>query len=275
MLRTVGLLRPGADNLTPYALKLYAQHGERTTPTPTRRRRSSGGSRRAFTDRFGNPDFPNPFNPHVHQVRFLGVWDTVKTDRLAQPEGAVRAGPLAVHPPDHQRRASPGTRWRSTSGAGPYPVYRFDPTAGGGVRRAGTSSSGSPACTATSAASTRRPPALRHRLRVDGRRGRRGRARGRRRRRSSGWPASRSVTPAPPERLDGHGPRQRRRSGACSAAGSHARCCPATWCTRACTPRSRRSSYRPRHARGLTRADSRLSRTASPRPTYPPHMGDR
>src|SRR5205085_6237393 len=28
MLRTVGLLRPGADNLTPYALKLYAQHGK-------------------------------------------------------------------------------------------------------------------------------------------------------------------------------------------------------------------------------------------------------
>ena len=27
MLRTVGLLRPGAENLVPYALKLYAQHG--------------------------------------------------------------------------------------------------------------------------------------------------------------------------------------------------------------------------------------------------------
>ena len=34
---------------------------------------------RDFTDRFGNPDFPNPFDPHRQQVHFLGVWDTVKT----------------------------------------------------------------------------------------------------------------------------------------------------------------------------------------------------
>ena len=33
MLRTVGLLRPDADNLTPYALKLYAQHGS-DAPSP-------------------------------------------------------------------------------------------------------------------------------------------------------------------------------------------------------------------------------------------------
>ena len=77
MLRTVGLLRPGVDNLTPYALKLYAQHGPEN-PTPEQETEFFR-PRRLFNERFGNPDFPNPFNPHVHQVRFLGVWDTVKT----------------------------------------------------------------------------------------------------------------------------------------------------------------------------------------------------
>ena len=42
MLRTVGLLRPGADNLTPYALKLYAQHGPDERRRRSRRRSSSG-----------------------------------------------------------------------------------------------------------------------------------------------------------------------------------------------------------------------------------------
>ena len=34
--------------------------------------------RNDFRERFGNPDFPNPFDPHRKQVHFLGVWDTVK-----------------------------------------------------------------------------------------------------------------------------------------------------------------------------------------------------
>ena len=74
MLRTVGLLRPGADNLIPYVLKLYAQHGKKH---PTKADEASfWGVRDEFNTRFGNPDFPNRFAP---QVTFLGLWDTVKS----------------------------------------------------------------------------------------------------------------------------------------------------------------------------------------------------
>jgi uncharacterized protein (DUF2235 family) len=78
MLRTVGLLRPGAENLVPYALKLYAQSG--APPGASKEvERDFWRVRSDFTDRFGNPDFPNAFDPHRQQVHFLGVWDTVKS----------------------------------------------------------------------------------------------------------------------------------------------------------------------------------------------------
>ncbi|WP_051766418.1 DUF2235 domain-containing protein [Saccharothrix syringae] len=74
MIRTVGLLRPGADNLVPYALKLYTRGGNR---------KRTEEQERAFWDlctrfeaRFGNPDFPPRLG---RQVEFLGVWDTVKS----------------------------------------------------------------------------------------------------------------------------------------------------------------------------------------------------
>ena len=126
MLRTVGLLRPGADNLTPYALKLYAQHGPEN-PTPEQETEFFR-PRRLFNDRFGNPDFPNPFNPHVHQVRFLGVWDTVKTigwlNLKAQFEQARWPSTRRILNVELARHAMALDEKRR-----PYPVYRFDPQA--------------------------------------------------------------------------------------------------------------------------------------------------
>jgi uncharacterized protein (DUF2235 family) len=74
MLRTVGLLRPGADNLVPYAMKLYAKGGRRGQTEAAER--AFWRLRSEFTGKFGNPEFPSRFEP---QVEFLGVWDTVKS----------------------------------------------------------------------------------------------------------------------------------------------------------------------------------------------------
>ena len=74
MLRTVGLLRPGADNLVPYAMKLYAKGGRRGQTEAAER--AFWRLRSEFTDKFGTPEFPSRFEP---QVEFLGVWDTVKS----------------------------------------------------------------------------------------------------------------------------------------------------------------------------------------------------
>lgn len=73
MLRAVGLLRPGADNLVPYALELYAQHGN-DHPTKEDDKEFFGRYSR-FNETFGNPDF----NPFAKKVYYLGIWDTVKS----------------------------------------------------------------------------------------------------------------------------------------------------------------------------------------------------
>ena len=84
MLRTVGLLHPDADNMVPYALKLYAKSGKMPDPgrQPDAKAKQAEKQfwtlRNDFRERFGNPDFPNPFDRHRKQVQFLGVWDTVK-----------------------------------------------------------------------------------------------------------------------------------------------------------------------------------------------------
>ncbi len=121
MLRTVGLLRPGADNLIPYALKLYALHGEEA--------RTKGEDQKfwkvrgEFSREFGNPEFPDRFAP---QIRFLGLWDTVKSvgwlNARARFEQArwpftrripnVQEARLALAIDEHRR---------------PYGEYRFDP----------------------------------------------------------------------------------------------------------------------------------------------------
>jgi uncharacterized protein (DUF2235 family) len=85
MLRTVGLLHADADNLLPYALKLYAKSGG-TVPDPAvepdentkKREKQFWKLRNDFRVRFGNPAFPNPFDTSRKQVQFLGLWDTVK-----------------------------------------------------------------------------------------------------------------------------------------------------------------------------------------------------
>lgn len=84
MLRTVGLLHADADNLAPYAIKLYAKSGKMPDPAQLpdanakRVEKEFWKLRNDFRERFGNPDFPNPFDPRRKQVHFLGVWDTVK-----------------------------------------------------------------------------------------------------------------------------------------------------------------------------------------------------
>lgn len=134
MLRTVGLLHADADNLTPYAIKLYAKSGKMPDPAQLpdanakRIEKDFWKLRNDFRERFGNPDFPNPFDPRRKQVDFLGVWDTVKfvgwlnlkaqievarwpfTANLANVATARHA--LAI---DERRR--------------PYSDYRFNPTA--------------------------------------------------------------------------------------------------------------------------------------------------
>jgi uncharacterized protein (DUF2235 family) len=123
MLRTVGLLRPGAANLTPYAIKLYTKRGpDDATPE---QRTEYFRPRRLFTDRFGNPDFPSPFNPHLHQVKFLSVWDTVKTigalnlkARFEQAQWPSTRRILNVELARHAMALDEKRR--------PYPVYRFD-----------------------------------------------------------------------------------------------------------------------------------------------------
>jgi uncharacterized protein (DUF2235 family) len=90
MLRTVGLLRPGADNLVPYAIKLYTHTGklvrgvdlDSLSEAERERFRAQNKEfwqlRDSFARRFGNPAFPSPFAT-TRQVHFLGVWDTVKS----------------------------------------------------------------------------------------------------------------------------------------------------------------------------------------------------
>lgn len=79
VLRSVGLLRPGADNLVPYALKLALAHGAEKPSAPASARdaadRAFWSTRSSFDDGFGTPDFERFARP----VAFLGVWDTVKS----------------------------------------------------------------------------------------------------------------------------------------------------------------------------------------------------
>ncbi|OCB55644.1 hypothetical protein A5722_16990 [Mycobacterium vulneris] len=81
MLRKVGLVRPGLDNLAPYAFKLYEKNpgkpGKRGDAAASRREKRYWMLHDEFLRQFGNPDFPLP-NSAQRQVRFLGVWDTVQ-----------------------------------------------------------------------------------------------------------------------------------------------------------------------------------------------------
>ena len=124
MLHTVGLLRPGTANLTPYAVKLYTREGPRAPAGPAEREFWHAPDE--FVRVFGNPDFPSIFDTETPQVHFLGVWDTVKSvgwlnlkarfeqarwpyTRKIDNVGVARHA-MAI---DEKRR--------------PYGLYRFDP----------------------------------------------------------------------------------------------------------------------------------------------------
>ncbi|HEX5860028.1 MAG TPA: DUF2235 domain-containing protein [Microbacterium sp.] len=152
MLRTVGLLRPGAGNLIPYALKLYARATGADSPRadvppelregkPAAQPRGAAGKdvdgfwemRNSFTARFGNPEFPRAFDRRHPQVHFLGVWDTVKSvgwlnwkARIEQARWPFTARITNVGIARHAM-AIDETRFT-------FPVYRFD---GDAVRASG------------------------------------------------------------------------------------------------------------------------------------------
>ncbi|WP_445166391.1 DUF2235 domain-containing protein [Mycolicibacterium sp. Dal123E01] len=128
MLHTVGLLRPGTENLTPYAVKLYAQAGPgaESGPDAKNAEKKFWKVRDEFIRVFGNPDFPSTFDTKVPQVHFLGVWDTVKSVGWLNLKGKFETARwpftrkidnvgLARHAMalDEKRR--------------PYGIYRFDP----------------------------------------------------------------------------------------------------------------------------------------------------
>jgi uncharacterized protein (DUF2235 family) len=120
MLRTVGLLSPGAGNLVPYALKLYARNTARRTSEEDDK--LYWETRGEFGRKFGNPDFQR----FARNITFLGLWDTVKfvgwLNAKARFEQAhwpftrnvanVRSARLAIAIDENRR---------------PYGAYRFDP----------------------------------------------------------------------------------------------------------------------------------------------------
>lgn len=74
MLRTLGLLRDGTENLVPYAVKLYTRSGKHA-PGDEENEHDFWDTRDKFNRRFGNPHF----NPFARRIDYLGIWDTVKT----------------------------------------------------------------------------------------------------------------------------------------------------------------------------------------------------
>lgn len=119
MLRTVGLLRPGADPLIPYALKLYAQGGHHGQDAE--KEKQYWELRAEFNRKFGNPAFPYRF---ARQVAFLGAWDTVKTvgwlNLKAQFEQARWPFTRKLTNVERGRHAIAVDERRR-----PYPEYRF------------------------------------------------------------------------------------------------------------------------------------------------------
>ena len=183
MLRTVGLLSPGAENLVPYAIKLYARN------TSRERQRGRGqevlGHARRVRSQVRQPGV-RAVRPEHHLPRSVGHGEV---RGLAQRPCEVRAGPLAVHPQRQERRGR-ATRHRDRREPAPVPVVPVRPAAGrrasrrpeGGLVRGRAQRRRWP---------VRRPPALRHRARLDGRRGGRRGTQDRREAGTSTWSAYR------------------------------------------------------------------------------------
>lgn len=127
MLHTVGLLRPGTENLTPYAVKLYTQAGPGAEAGSAAKdaEQKFWDVRDEFIRVFGNPDFPSMFDGEP-QVHFLGVWDTVKSVGWLNLKARfeVARWPFTrkidnVHIARHAMSIDEKRR--------PFGVYRFDP----------------------------------------------------------------------------------------------------------------------------------------------------
>jgi uncharacterized protein (DUF2235 family) len=73
MLRHVGLLREGAENLVPYAMKLYAKSRKQGTDAKDEKKFFEDAD--SFDESFCNP----AFNRYARNVKFLGLFDTVKS----------------------------------------------------------------------------------------------------------------------------------------------------------------------------------------------------
>ncbi len=130
MLRTVGLLHANAENLVPYALKLYAKSGMTVDPGRLPDDKSKQAEkefwklRSDFRERFGNADFPNPFDSDLPQVHFLGVWDTVKSVGWLN----VKARLEVAHWPFTRNLANVGTARHALAideRRRPFTEYRF------------------------------------------------------------------------------------------------------------------------------------------------------
>jgi uncharacterized protein (DUF2235 family) len=130
MLDTVGLLRPGTENLVPYAVKLYAQSGPPRTdgdvdPEAEVAKGKYWKLRREFRRKFGNPEFPSSFDTSRRQVHFLGVWDTVKSvgwlNLKARIEMARWPYTRKIENVEIARHAMAIDEKRR-----PYGIYRFD-----------------------------------------------------------------------------------------------------------------------------------------------------
>jgi len=120
MLRTVGLLRPGAENLVPYALKLYAKNSRRDLSEAEES--EFWGKRQIFDDRFGNPEFER----FARNVAFLGLWDTVKSVGWLN----VKARFEQAHWPFTRKVSNVAVGRHAMAldeNRGPFGVYRFDP----------------------------------------------------------------------------------------------------------------------------------------------------
>jgi uncharacterized protein (DUF2235 family) len=121
MLRTVGLLRPEAVNLVPYAMKLYTKSGKKAEAKGEEK--EYWDLRDWFDARFGDPDFPHRFGRQVH---FLGIWDAVKSVGWLNWRAKLQQArwPFTRKAPNvrHGRHALALDERRR-----PYAAYRFDP----------------------------------------------------------------------------------------------------------------------------------------------------
>lgn len=120
MLRTVGLLRPGAENLVPYALKLYATNGRRGLSEAEEKK--FWATRQGFDDSFGNPDFER----FARNIAFLGLWDTVKSVGWLNAKARFEQ----AHWPFTRKVSNVAIGRHAMAldeNRGPFAAYRFDP----------------------------------------------------------------------------------------------------------------------------------------------------